>query len=596
MRRTSKAPCASIAKWLSCAVLSCLAMGACAVPENVTLLDTTLAAVDIYFSGGTVFTADSANPLAEAVAIRDGEIVFVGSAAEGERYRAQATEIIDLNGGMLLPGLIDAHIHSLSPAIFDVVVGSDFTPEEIAAAIRGYLTENPSTDAIYGFGFNVGTFDGVEAVHGPSKARLDAISQNVPIIMYALDGHTIWMNSAAFEYCEITADTASPPGGEITLDPSTGELWGTLVNSAMSLVPDPAPVDLTDKVGEFVNQLSELGYTGMFTVPANGTFAVPFAAYQELADRGDLNLWVRGAVVVKPWSVAEDIANLAEKATEYPEGQVAVSAAKFFADGIMGSRTAYLLGPYEGESEYRGEPDWTVAELAKAYQQVADLGLTPHTHAIGDAAVQYALDATALAGLDASSGHPGSSLTHLQLVAESDFPRFAELEVAPVLQPYWFFKQPGAWWPIEQPVLGERAEREWPAASFISAGAHPAFSSDYPVTTVPLPFFAIEIAVTRNLPDAATYGVDHDISGIDDPEFLLWPEQRVTVQDALRAFTINAAETLGIADVTGSIEVGKSADLVWIDQDLLNVEPLSISDTSVLATYFQGRPVFLAPR
>jgi predicted amidohydrolase YtcJ len=181
------------------------------------------------------------------------------------------------------------------------------------------------------------------------------------------------------------------------------------------------------------------------------------------------------------------------------------------------------------------------------------------------------------------------------LVHESDFPRFAELNVLPVVQPYWHFKQPGAWGPIEYPAIGGRAEKEWPSKSFIDNGATLVFSSDYPATTVPLPFFALEIAVIRNLPDGQTYGLPYDISDVNDPRHLLWPGERLDIKSAIRAFTINAAYSIFAEDVCGSLEVGKSADLIVTDQDLLSVDPLKICGTKVLRTYFKGRLVFSVP-
>ena len=203
-----------------------------------------------------------------------------------------------------------------------------------------------------------------------------------------------------------------------------------------------------------------------------------------------------------------------------------------------------------------------------------------------------ALDAAEYAMNNTPGADPRNSFTHLMLVNENDIPRFAELNVIPIPQTYWHFKQPAAWWPIEYPAIGERAERLYPLNSFVQSGAKPVFSSDYPSTTVPLPFFAIEIAVTRNLPDGPKYGVQYNITDMDDPRHLLWPEERLDIKDAIRGFTINAAYSIFAEDVAGSLEVGKSADLIVIDQNLFSIDPLKISDTQVLRTYFNGMLVY----
>jgi len=549
---------------------------------------------DLFFENGVIYTVDEEDTIAQALAVKDGKIVFVGSAQEGTSYRENAAEVVDLRGGMLLPGFIDGHIHTVTPEFFDFILLGDRDVESVVKTIADYVKANPDQDIYYGYGVNVGLFEGDEITKGPKKERLDEISPDKPMIIFALDGHSIWLNSKGFEYCNISKDTSSPPGGDIVKNDDTGELWGSVINSAMALVPDPTFSD--DKLAlllqNFQSILNSLGYTSIMTLPANGAFAIPWEGYHTLDQEGLLHVRVRGANILKPWNFEEDFARIKELKVEYNSDLVALTAAKVFADGIMASESAYLLQPYNNTADHYGEAIWTQDALNNAYVTMNKEGIQVHTHSIGDAAVKMALDAAEYA----KSNTPGSDLrntiTHLQLIDADDLPRFKELGVIPVVQPFWHFKQPGAWEPIELPVLGERAETEWPLKSFVDNGAILVFSSDYPATNVPHPFYAIEIAVTRNLPDGAAYGAPDDITDIDDPRYLLNPNERIDIKDAIRAYTANAAYSIFAEDIVGTLEVGKSADVIVIDQDLFSIDPLKISDTQVLKTYFNGKLVY----
>ena len=327
------------------------------------------------------------------------------------------------------------------------------------------------------------------------------------------------------------------------------------------------------------------------TLPGDGYFDIPWEGFRGLEQEGLLSIRVRGASLLRHWNFEEDFTKLKELRKKYCSDRVKLIAAKIFADGIIGNETAYLLEPYNNKPDYYAEAYWPQDALNQAYAAVNRERLQVHNHTDGDGAVRMSLDAAEYADINAPGFDCRNAMTHLVLVSESDIPRFGKLNVIAIPQTYWHFKQPGAWGPIERPALGERAEKMYPLKSFTKTGATVAFSSDYPVTTIPLPFCAIEIAVTRNLPDAAAYGAPYDITDIDDPKYLLWPEERLDIKNAIRGFTINAAYSIFAENVTGSLEVGKSADLVVIDQDLFSIDPLKISDTHILRTYFNGRLV-----
>ena len=536
--------------------------------------------VDLYFENGIIYTVDDDDSIVQALAVKDGIIVFAGSADAGKRYKEAAAEIIDLKGGMLLPGFIDGHIHTVTPEFFDFVHFLDFNLDVTLQTIVNYLNAHPIQEVYYGFGYNVNIFEGEEILKGPKKERLDAICSDKPLIIYSLDGHTIWLNSKGFEYCKITKDTPCPTGGEIVKDEQTGELWGVLTNSAMSLVPDPfLEADrLSIVLQNFQSDLNALGYTSIMTLPGNGFLGVYWDGYQQLERERLLTLRVRGAKIIKPWSWEEDMAHIKTLRNKYNSKLVKITAAKFFIDGIIASRTAYLLQPYQG-SDFCGESMWEQNALNSAITIMNREGFQTHTHVMGDASAKMALDAAQYANCPDCR----NVLTHLPLIDPSDFSRFKALNVIPVIQPYWFFKQFNYWEPVEYAALGSRAEKEWPLQSYINQGAKVVFSSDFPVTNPPDPFVAIEIGVTRNKPKVAD---------IEDSTYLLWPEERADVRNMIRGFTAHAAYSMFEEKVTGTLEVGKSADMVVIDQDLFSIYPSKISNTKVLRTYFRGKLVY----
>ncbi|NLW79767.1 MAG: amidohydrolase [Ruminococcaceae bacterium] len=548
----------------------------------------------IYFENGAIYTADEADTLAEALALQDGKIVFVGAAEAGAAFRAQALEVVDLKGGMLLPGFIDAHIHCVSPDFFDFVLYDAISLDTTMQTIEKAIKANPDQPFYTGFGYYPALFTGAEAAKGPTKERLDAICPDKPVVIYAYDGHAAWLNSKGLEAGGITPQTASPPGGEVVLDDATGALWGTLKDSAMSLAP-PFGLEgeaLATALERFLAQLNAYGYTSIMTLPGNGYMPVAWEGFAALEAAERLSLRVRGAGTMTSWRVDEDLADLLELQARHSGERLKLIAAKIFVDGVVDSESALLLEPYSDAPGHQGESVWTQQALDDVVARLNAQGVQAHFHAVGDGAVRMALDAVDAAragGQDVAARR--NAITHLQLVAQADKPRLAELGVVAAVQPYWHYKVPQYWEAVEYTALGPRAETEYPLSSLAEAGALLAFASDYPVTPDPNPFLAIETAVTRNMPDGSMLELDN-LADWNAPATLLAAEERLSVRQAIRGFTANAAYAIDEEDVTGSLEVGKSADLVVIDQDLMAIDPLDISDTRVLRTYFQGRLVY----
>lgn len=573
-------------------------LNGCAREEPAAAIDP----ADTVWTNGVIYTADQADTFAEAIAVRDGLIFFVGSSEDAAALIGENTEVFDLDGKMILPGMTDSHIHApgtILSQLYQIDLNGILTESATMETIEAFIAEHPDLDIYYGDGFSIGAFSGEEVAKGPRKERLDAISDK-PILIGSYDGHTRWLNSAAFEYFGITSDTVPPEGGVIELT-EEGELWGTLKELAIELTPPQefSAEELHDAYFSFQEYMHSLGYVGI-TDMGSGILARsgddPFAAMDKA---GELKLYVMKNTVMDPNAeFAPQLEQAIANRDAYRSELYTYDSVKLFADGVIEGVTGYLLEPYtaaaEAGDDFVSAPLWTPENMNKAFAMANAAGFQIHVHSIGDASTRQVLDAFEYALAENGPGDYRNLITHLQLVEPDDFSRFAELGIIANLQPYWAFKEPYWWEIVDEPLLGpERAEREYPMQSFIAAGALLVSSSDHGVTPYPIPFWAIEVGVTRNLNNAEFYEVD-DITDIDDPTWLLAPEERVSLTDMIKSFTINSAFQNFREDKTGSIEVGKSADFIIVSQNLFEIDPLDIDMTEVLTTVFRGEVVWQA--
>ncbi len=553
---------------------------------------------DLLFENGVVYTVDADDSTAEVLAVRDGRIVFVGSSKDGRQYRGAGTEVVDLEGGLMLPGFFDTHIHAPGIAmgeLFDFTLGGVYEPDRVEKKIRDYVNAHPDQEAYFGFGYETNAFDGEESGKGPRKERLDAICPDKPMQILAGDGHSMWLNSKALEAAGVTAATPAPHGGIIEKDEKNGAPWGILKDMAMTLARKPSfgTEKMTAALKEYQKMLNSYGCTSVLSVPMfGGIFDVPWEALHRMDVDGELTVKVKGAVIFDSTSdLAEKKKEIVEIAAKYDGNYLRLTTAKFFADGVVNTRTAYVLEPYADLPQSRGVAMWEQGKLNEAFAKVNEWGLQAHIHAIGDAAVRSALDACEYANAHAPKGDRRNTITHLQMIDPTDIPRFAKLGVVASTQPYWHFKAPGYWEPEEYAAIGARAEREYPSKSLRDAGARLAFSSDSPVTPYPNPLVAIQVGVTRNLVEASLFDLP-GIADIDDPEYLLDPAERLPVREMIRGFTANGAYAAFSEREAGTLEVGKAADLIVLDRNILEADPLQIEKTKVLQTYVDGKLVY----
>jgi predicted amidohydrolase YtcJ len=535
---------------------------------------------DLVLHRGVVYTVDPQRSVAQAVAVDDGRIAYVGSDAEVEAFVGGGTEVVDLGGRMLLPGFHDSHAHVLEGGIsLGLLDLSDLgTREAILDAVRAWAAAHPDEDWIVGFGWALPIFPGAN----PSKADLDAIVPDRPVYLGAADGHSAWVNSRALAEAGITAATPDPPKGRIERDPATGEPSGTLREAAMDLASarahDFGGWRAIQGLRRGVAHANRHGITSFVDARATPDHA---RVYRILDLLGLLHARVTLSLAVDPGRGEEQVAELREHLRRDEEHELSVSAAKIFVDGVIETRTAALVDPYLGGDGGTGLANFEPERLDALGTALDAAGFDLHFHAIGDRGVRMALDAVAAARRANGARDTRPQIAHLELVRPEDVARFRELGVVADFQPLWAFPDPYVT-ELTIPVLGpERSRWIYPIGSLVRSGAVVAAGSDWPVSSVD-PLDAIEVALTRESPDGSVAGV-------------LLPGERVDLAAMLAAYTIGGAFVQHQEDFTGSIEPGKAADLVVLDRNLFATPPAEISEARVLLTLLAGEEVWRDP-
>jgi predicted amidohydrolase YtcJ len=542
---------------------------------------------------GFVYTVDKMKTKAEAVAVQNGKIVYVGDNHGAERLIGIDTQVIDLCGKMMLPSFFEAHGHASAfvEFLFAVKLSDAGSIAGYLAAIKEFYKKNPKVQSIMGNGWTNTLFPPT----GPEKKVLDEISTEIPIALWSEDHHSLWVNSKALELGQINKDTPNPNGGYIERD-QTGEATGTLregaANFVTEVIPDYSVEQYKEAILAYQSMANSLGFTGVLDpMLFEGTNAIK--AYRELSGNQELSMYVRGAYAFQPGMTLSEINDFKNSQSNDNAGLLfQINTIKLFKDGVIEGATAYLNEPYDKgagrPSGYRGEPLWEVEEMAEIISRGEKFNFQIHVHSIGDAATAETLDAFELAHCNVNARH---AITHLQLVDHGDFSRFKDLGILGVPDPYWFMKDL-YFYNLQIPYLGSRrAEKEYPMASFVKAGVVLASASDFPVTVPPNPLMGMEFGITRAANDVV---MEIENTNPDDLKYKepLWPEESVSLEQMIRSFTYNGAYANFLDHVTGSIEVGKSADLIIIDSNLFEIPIGEIGQSKVVYTLFQGKPVF----
>ena len=533
---------------------------------------------DIVFQGGGVYTVDASRSWAEAVAIRAGRIVYVGTDAGLARWIGPQTRRIPLQGKMLLPGFHDAHVHLVGGGIElgECDLNGTTTVEQVLAVVRQYAERQPTKTWIRGGGWPLTMKGGP-----PHKSLLDKIVSDRPIILDASDGHSSWVNSRALEIAGITKETADPPRGRIDRDPATGEPTGFLHESASRLVLNKTP-PYSD--GEFVDGLRRglklANKFGITSVQEASVGEQHLKAFADLDKSSELTVRTVAAIRFDPSKSANtQVPQFVEWRNKFQGKRLRTTAVKIFEDGVIETKTAAVLKPYLGTpNDERGWLNLEPEVLKPLAAELDRLGFQIHIHAIGDRAIQTSLDALEFARGRNGSRDSRHHIAHIQLFDPPDIARFRRLGVVANFQPLWAQADP---YIVEMtiPILGpERSRYLYPIHSIASTGAVIACGSDWSVSSMN-PLDAIQIGVTRR--------------GLADGPGPAWiPEEAVDLPLMLAGYTINGAYVNFKEAETGSVEVGKAADLILLDRNLFEVPAHEIHLAKVLLTLLEGKEVY----
>lgn len=566
---------------LSCA--STRAPGSSSPPAELVLTGARIYTMDPAAPGAVANTV--ADTVADTVAIGGGRIVHVGSRASVQPFIGPDTRVEDLGGRTVLPGLHDSHTHLVWSAteLEGVRLTDATTIEELLARIAARAAATGDGSWIRGVGWDGSRFEGKL-----SRALIDAIEPDRPVYMTSADGHSAWVNSAALARAGITATTPDPPNGRIERGPD-GNPTGILREAAMARVASKLPpYDHAQVDAGLAKALAEAASHGITSIVDADAEDWMLAGYNRFAKHGRLTVRVHAAVEVAPArDLASQRATIEALRARHDSALVRVNAVKLYVDGVIESRTAYMLEPYVDGSN--GTPNFTDAALAEAAIVFDRAGFQLHAHVIGDGAVRQMLDAIARTRQVNGPRDRRPLLSHVQVVAPADIPRFGALDVYANFQPLWAYPDPYIT-ELTIPVIGPaRARWLYPIRAVHEAGAVLVAGSDWSVSDMD-PFDAMEVAVTRQAPET---GAERGPGG--ETAAALVPEQRVALQEILAAYTIHGARASFVEDELGSITAGKRADLIVIDRDPFAIDPHELSEVRVLRTLLDGYEVYRAP-
>lgn len=542
------------------------------------------APADSVYLNGRIYTVDDQRSWIEAAAVKDGRFTTLGVNADIAPLIGPETKVVDLEGNMAMPSLYDLHIHPLeagTKALFECGFSATLTIDAILDRVKSCA--EAKTDNGWIRGGSWGT-ELLEATHAPDKTMLDAVAPDNPVFLIDSAHHNAWVNSKALEVLQINDKTTDPEGGIIVRDAASGEPTGLLMENAayqvMNGLPPLTPAQYEEAMAFIIADLNRFGITGIKDALASDH---AMQAYRALAARNELNANVATSLPWRfAWLPAEQMTAGITGRGQYKSNRVHVDFIKIMLDGIPPSRTAVFVKPYTPDEthgdDFHGELHVPADELAQDLIAFDREGLTVKIHATGDGSVRVALDAIAAARKANGNSGLRHEISHAGYIQVDDYPRFKHLNAVAELSPAFWYPHPMVIAMGE--VLGNaRARRMFPIRSLKEAEATLIYGSDYPVVYSANPWLGIEAMVTRRAPGG----------GSDDA---LWPEEAIDVKTAVDILTRNGAQGLRLAKDTGSIEVGKSADLIVLDRNIFTVPSEQIGETKVLMTILAGELIY----
>jgi predicted amidohydrolase YtcJ len=542
--------------------LFCLILINCGTSEDAN--------IDLLLINGKIWTVSSAMPRAQAVAIRGNQIVQVGKTNELKKLAGPSTEIIDLAEKFVIPGFNDAHLHFRNggASLLGIQLRDAKNETEFAERIQEKARTLSPGAWITGGEWDHEAWPSHKL---PTKDLIDPVTSETPVLVDRLDGHVSLANSLALKMAGINKSTKDPQGGKIDRNPATGEPTGILWDEAIGLVgrviPSIGKSEIQQQIEAALQHAMESGVTSI----QDNSWAMDLAIYQEFMAAGKLTVRVNAW---RAWEVAENYENIGIHAM-FGDPMIQLGTMKVFSDGSMGAGSALFFTPYTDEPSTSGIPIYPEAELYQLIEKVDAKGLQVATHAIGDKANHWVLNAYQNAIQKSGRKNARHRIEHAQVVTDTDLSRFAELGVIASIQPSHCIDDM-RW--AEKRIGKERCTDSYRFKSLVDAGAKVAFGTDWPVEPLN-PMLGLYAAVTREFPEGGPAGG--------------WqPNEKLSMEQAIEFYTLGSAFAEFMENKKGTIEPGKLADIIVLSNNLFEIPPQKILETQVLITIFDGKVVY----
>jgi hypothetical protein len=560
-------------------ILCCLTLlAACSEkPKNVA---------ETVFLNAKIYTVNHEQPWAEAIAIQGDTIIYVGDNDGAKALVGATTDLFDLEGKLLLPGFIDTHVHPIEGGRYALALSLDTagTVEAWVAAIDEFAKAHVDYKMIVGYGFLATTF----GPKGPTRQLLDAVVPDRPVLIMDEGFHGAWANSAALAAVNITQDTVDPvPGYSYYKRDENGDATGYLLEDtayiAMNALDAINEEVIIEGVGIVAEIMNSYGVTGAFDAGSGSDAEQIVGTLRRVQEQGHLNLRLVGSFRASPDLTPQENVDAAAHWRELVVGdRFHYNTLKIPDDGTVEGRTAAMFEDYQGEPGNSGSTVFTEQQLTEMISGAAARDIDVHVHALGERAIHETLNAIEAARAAVPESKSRFTICHLQVITDQDLPRFGELDVIAQSTPLWSsYDHYG-----KQFVSEDQFNRYWRYQSLEDTGARLTFGSDFPASgagTLGLsPILQIEMGHTRQEPG--------------NPDAAVQPREseRLSVESLVRGFTLDAAYQLHMESEIGSIEVGKKADLIVLDQNIFDVDPYAIHKTNVVTTMLGGDIVYTA--
>ncbi len=531
-------------------------------------------AADLVVKSAKIYTLETNQPWAQAAAVKGDRIIALGTDEDIEQFIGNSTQIIDAKNRLVLPGFIDSHVHFTLGAtgLDEISLNTATSLDEVQQRIKDYVDSHPDKKWIIGRGFGYTYFPNQRL---PRKEDIDVVVPDRPAYFKSYDDHSAWANSKALELAGITKDSVYDGYGEIIKDPDTGEPTGIFTERSQELItnlPETTYEDRLSALRKGMKHASALGVTSVHVCVGFGLNPEDLNLYQVLLDSGDLTARIHmSALIVPSMDVRDYIESTKSVSEKYNNKHIKANFTKMFMDGVIEVHTAAMLEPYSDEIAQTGSTDWPQKEFNDTVAELDKEGLQIICHAIGDKAIRSTLDGYEYAQKANGKRDSRHAVTHIECIHPQDIPRFKQLGVICNMQPQHAAAEEvgrGGW----AAAMGtERIKYAWPWKYLDKTGGKLAFGSDWPVVTLN-PISGIYTAVTRRSPAL--------------------PEQHLSLQKTIEAYTINGAYSSFEENIKGSIKEGNLADMVILSNNLFDIPREEIKDTRALMTIFDGKVVY----